>query len=637
MFSSSRWPAAVLAFAGSFGVYLATLCPTVYVEGSGELIGAVHALGTPHPTGYPLFVLAGRLFSALLPFFDSVAYRINVATAFTAALAVAALSAFLRDRGCRPWISLAGGLLFAFSGTFWSNAVVAEVYGASMLGAVAMIWLGLRAAEVPDPRNLMLAGYAAGMALTTHLSQSLILPGLLSAWAWHWYRGRPNRPPAAKAAELTGRAAKVAAAAILGYSLVLYLPLRSSLGPGFHWGPLDTPTLFWDHITGAEYRFAFFSMPATGILLNAGRWLEHLFSAYTPALCLVAVWGLWVSARRDGTTAWVVGTTVLINLAVALNYHRDPNGIGVFFLLSFLGAAVFIAYGLEDLCLRLGRVFGRGGIPAAAAVAAVAVVMAMNYREADRKGIDIAHRYGMDILAGLPQNAILITEGDDASFIVDYLSRVEGARPDVTLYMRAGRGTDILPASARNLKPREKARVRRRMIKRLVEESVAGRPVHFLAPRDLPAKGFDFVPAGLSYRVLKTGTKLAAEMASPDTAGAAAAGDLADPWARIIQANYWFKRGENLLFREEREEALVAFERAAEIAHDSRTIRYNVALRLDDLGKHDRAWVHIKAAIAIDPMMPQVYKLADRILRRAGRRQELPALRREAARWGQPT
>ena len=627
----------MLAFAGSFAVYLATLCPTVYVEGSGELIGAVHALGTPHPTGYPLFALTGRLFSALLPFFDSVAYRINIASAFTSALAVAALAAFLRDRGCHPWISLAGGLFFAFSGTFWSNAVVAEVYGASMVGAVAMLWLGLRAAEVPNRRNFMLAGYVAGMALTTHLSQALILPGLLSAWVWHWYRGRSNRPPAAKAAELTAMVAKVAAAAILGYSLVLYLPLRSSLGPGFHWGPVDTPALFWDHITGAEYRFAFFSMPAGGILLNAGRWLEHLITAYTVPLCLVAVWGMWVSARRDGTTAWVLGSTVLINLVVALNYHRDPNGIGVFFLLSFLGAAVFIAFGLEDLCARLGRVSDRGEFPAAAAVAAVAVVLVMNFRAADRKGIDIAHRYGMDILAGLPPNAILITEGDDASFIVDYLHRVEGARPDVTLYMRAGRGTDVLPASGRNLKPREKERVRRKMIKHLVEESVTGRPVHFLVPRDLPAKGFDFVPAGLSYRVLRTGEKLPAGMVSPDTASAAAAGDLADPWARIIQANYWFKRGENLLSRGEREEALVAFERAAGIAHDSRTIRYNVALRLDDLGRHDRAWVHIRAAIAIDPMMPQVYKLADRILRRAGRREELPALRRQAARWGQPT
>ena len=194
-------------------------------------------------------------------------------------------------------------------------------------------------------------------------------------------------------------------------------------------------------------------MPASGILLNAGRWLEHLFAAYTPALCLVAVWGLWVSSRRDGPAAWVVGSTMLINLVVALNYHRDPNGIGVFFLLSFLGVAVFIAYGLDDLCARLGGTFGRGGIHVAAAIASVAIVMGMNFREADRSGINIAHRYGMDILAELPQNAVLITEGDDASFIVDYLQRVEGARPDVTLFMRAGRGTDILPRSARHLAP----------------------------------------------------------------------------------------------------------------------------------------------------------------------------------------
>ena len=54
-------------FAAAFAVYLLTLCPTVYVEGSGELIGAVHFLGTPHPTGYPLFCLWARLFSAFLP------------------------------------------------------------------------------------------------------------------------------------------------------------------------------------------------------------------------------------------------------------------------------------------------------------------------------------------------------------------------------------------------------------------------------------------------------------------------------------------------------------------------------------------------------------------------------------------
>ena len=60
------WPA-IMAGAISIATYALTLCPTVYVEGSGELIGAAYLLGTAHPTGYPLFCLFGRLVAAALP------------------------------------------------------------------------------------------------------------------------------------------------------------------------------------------------------------------------------------------------------------------------------------------------------------------------------------------------------------------------------------------------------------------------------------------------------------------------------------------------------------------------------------------------------------------------------------------
>ena len=76
------WPAPAAA-ALSLVVYLQTLCPTVYVEGSGELIGATYLLGTPHPTGYPLFCLLGRLIAVLLPL-SSPALEVNAASAFSA-------------------------------------------------------------------------------------------------------------------------------------------------------------------------------------------------------------------------------------------------------------------------------------------------------------------------------------------------------------------------------------------------------------------------------------------------------------------------------------------------------------------------------------------------------------------------
>ena len=43
------------------------------------------------------------------------------------------------------------------------------------------------------------------------------------------------------------------------------------------------------------------------------------------------------------------------NLAAAWIYHRDPNGIGVFFLLSVVAAAVLLGFGLDDLSRRLRR------------------------------------------------------------------------------------------------------------------------------------------------------------------------------------------------------------------------------------------------------------------------------------------
>jgi hypothetical protein len=55
-------------------VYALGACPTIYVGDSGELVAAVDTLGIPHPSGYPLYVLLGKLWTPLLPV-GSVAHR----------------------------------------------------------------------------------------------------------------------------------------------------------------------------------------------------------------------------------------------------------------------------------------------------------------------------------------------------------------------------------------------------------------------------------------------------------------------------------------------------------------------------------------------------------------------------------
>ena len=71
----------------ALGLYLATLAPTLLGGDAGEFQFVPPLLGVAHPTGYPLYVLLGWVWTHLLPLGD-VAWRMNLFSAVTAAAAV---------------------------------------------------------------------------------------------------------------------------------------------------------------------------------------------------------------------------------------------------------------------------------------------------------------------------------------------------------------------------------------------------------------------------------------------------------------------------------------------------------------------------------------------------------------------
>ena len=71
---------------GALVLYMLTLAPSVMPGDYAEFQFSAAILGVPHPTGYSLYILLGKLFT-LLPFGD-VAYRVNLSSAVYMAAAV---------------------------------------------------------------------------------------------------------------------------------------------------------------------------------------------------------------------------------------------------------------------------------------------------------------------------------------------------------------------------------------------------------------------------------------------------------------------------------------------------------------------------------------------------------------------
>jgi tetratricopeptide (TPR) repeat protein len=185
----------LFVFLVSFIAYFKTMAPTVSFWDCGEFIACSYILGIPHPPGTPLFVLLARIFT-LIPLFGEIAARVNFISVLTSALTVwlcylliVKLVGYWEKQSQSFWIragkyvgGVTGSLFLAFSNTFWSNAVEAEVYGTSMFLMLLILYLGLlwmdnRGTSKGD-RLLILIAYLGLLSTGIHMTIFLIMPAV---------------------------------------------------------------------------------------------------------------------------------------------------------------------------------------------------------------------------------------------------------------------------------------------------------------------------------------------------------------------------------------------------------------------------------------------------------------------------
>ena len=166
--------AAALVATLAFGVYTRTLLPGADLGDTGGLQAAVLWPAVSARQAYPLYYNLARPFvTATAP--DDPARALNLFSALAGAAAVGLLVVLTAVIAGSTVAGVTAGLLLAFSYTFWSQAIIAEVYTLH-LALIALCALALHAyARRPGLGRLGLFYATYAIAFGNHLSMVLLL------------------------------------------------------------------------------------------------------------------------------------------------------------------------------------------------------------------------------------------------------------------------------------------------------------------------------------------------------------------------------------------------------------------------------------------------------------------------------
>jgi hypothetical protein len=361
----------------------------------GELATASMTLGIPHPPGYPLYVMLGRLF-AFLPI-GNIATRYSLFSAVAGSIAIGfvvhSLSMRKRDMANGIHAPISVGLALALAPLIWSQAIIVEVYALFLALLAFFTW------TIVSRQPSLLVGLALGLSISGHLSALLLVPLAL------WRIG-------------TSGLLRFVAGMLLGLFPFLFLPWLAGSNSPVLWGNPQSLSGWWWLVTARLYQPNLFALPVA-------QWPDRFIDWLNPGIFVpLFIWlGLALAGARQ---AW-----------------RKNNLLPVAFLATALSYAVYaFTYRTDDAAVLLlpafvlaARAAGpwllRYKPPAIWLLPLAMLLLAGASTIVDRElDVRVAATEG---LGQIPEGAIVLTAGDPSISALLYFQHVEGLRQDALI------------------------------------------------------------------------------------------------------------------------------------------------------------------------------------------------------------
>ncbi|MFA5021898.1 MAG: DUF2723 domain-containing protein [Patescibacteria group bacterium] len=512
---------AAVIFTVAIAVYLFTLAPSVTMEDSAELITTAYTLGIAHPSGYPLYVLLGHLFTCIP--WATIAWRVNLLSAVFGALTIALFYLILVKINIKKPIAFCCGLVAAFGPIFWSQSVVAKFYTLNTFFVCLLILILLIWSQKKENKYLLWFSLLYGVSLTNHTMIILLAPAFAVYIVFTERKIILNWPLILKMFILF----------LLGLLVYLYIPIRAWQKPVFNWGIISTWHDVWVHIGRRQYND--FS-PLLNSYGKVGIFVSFIFEIYRqffwPALLLAFLGVVYLWQKSKALTLLTVG--VFLGNSLGIIFLRKFGwGLGidytyrVYYLPAFLMVIVWVAFiinylynfliqalaGKPKLFLRLSQT-----IFFVLLFSLPPSFLINNYKLCDFSHFWFNYDYTKNLLASLEPNSIYYfaydgsLQGDTELFTLAYFKMVQNFRPDVSVISEQ----NLFYKDVLITLPKEYYKLdfenRRKEIFKLLQE-IKGRPIYsnFAPTNDDLTAGVFALSNGYAYRFYSN-IKLAAQV-----------------------------------------------------------------------------------------------------------------------------
>lgn len=425
-----------------FGVYLLSMPHTVVLEDDGLFTLTAYYNGISHPPGYPLYTLLSHV-ATWIPL-GSIAFRIHAFTALLGAASCVCLFHIVRKLRIESSIAFIASLIFGYSLSFWSQAIISEVYTLNVLIILALFYVSLMYREAfEDKTRQRLLNYFIliyGLGLSNHWPLLAVSTPAFGCLLWQHKR------------DVGRQILKSIPYLCIGLVFYIWMVVRSRMEPFISfYGPIDSLGELWFYISRQAYSTidsnlsadwsdkGFFLMSS---LIDTAKQFGPL--GIIPLLTgFVFQWTHWNKTLAASLLFLYLGNTLLLILLLGFDYdYYHQNIFRVYPLMAYAVCAVWIALGIKIICQKIMKYIDnkirKSFLTAAVGLLFVGNTLIANTVENYRKNDVWVDEYANAIFSNIEQDSILFTYGDIDVWTLGYHHFILNQRPDIQLYSLKG-------------------------------------------------------------------------------------------------------------------------------------------------------------------------------------------------------